>query len=111
MWTSTEFAEFEVQPTIFAYNELKVATKDFHPDTKLGEGAYGVVYKVLTFIIPYFAYYHASHDITKIISTKNLIHNTLKLYVDFIILHEHIWVFNFRFNDQLILRIWNFEFM
>ncbi|CAK9866650.1 unnamed protein product, partial [Sphagnum jensenii] len=34
-----------VQPTIFAYNELKVATRDFHPDTKLGEGAYGVVYK------------------------------------------------------------------
>ncbi|KAH9537691.1 hypothetical protein CY35_16G066300 [Sphagnum magellanicum] len=40
-----KFAEFEVQPTIFAYNELKVATRDFHPDTKLGEGAYGVVYK------------------------------------------------------------------
>ncbi|CAK9866651.1 unnamed protein product, partial [Sphagnum jensenii] len=40
-----KFAEFEVQPTIFAYNELKVATRDFHPDTKLGEGAFGVVYK------------------------------------------------------------------
>ncbi|CAK9866644.1 unnamed protein product [Sphagnum jensenii] len=40
-----KFAKFEVQPTIFAYNELKVATRDFHPDTKLGEGAYGVVYK------------------------------------------------------------------
>ncbi|KAH9537688.1 hypothetical protein CY35_16G066100 [Sphagnum magellanicum] len=40
-----KFAEFEVQPTIFAYHELKVATRDFHPDTKLGEGAYGVVYK------------------------------------------------------------------
>jgi hypothetical protein len=74
LWTSIEFAEFEVQPTIFAYNELKVATRDFHPDTKLGEGAYGVVYKVLTFIIPHLTYYHASHDITKIISTKNLIH-------------------------------------
>ncbi|KAH8938145.1 hypothetical protein BDL97_16G067100 [Sphagnum fallax] len=40
-----KFAEFEVQPTIFAYNELKAATRDFHPETKLGEGAYGVVYK------------------------------------------------------------------
>jgi hypothetical protein len=74
----TEFAEFEVQPTIFAYNELKVATRDFHPDTKLGEGAYGAVYKVLTFIIPHFTYYHASHDITKIISTKILINIFLK---------------------------------
>jgi hypothetical protein len=74
LWTSTEFVEFEVQPTIFAYHELKVATRDFHPDTKLGEGAYGAVYKVLTIIIPYLTYYHASYDITKIISTKNLIY-------------------------------------
>ncbi len=58
MWISTEFAEFEVQPTIFAYNELKAATRDFHPDTKLGEGAYGAVYKVLTFIIPYLPWYY-----------------------------------------------------
>jgi len=41
-----EFAEFEVQPTIFGYNELKVATRDFHPTMKLGEGSFGVVYKV-----------------------------------------------------------------
>ncbi len=41
-----EFAEFEVQPTIFGYNELKVATKNFHPTMKLGEGSFGVVYKV-----------------------------------------------------------------
>jgi hypothetical protein len=41
-----KFAEFEVQPTIFGYNELKVATRDFHPTMKLGEGSFGVVYKV-----------------------------------------------------------------
>jgi len=41
-----EFAEFDVQPTIFSYSELRAATKDFHPDTKLGQGSYGVVYKV-----------------------------------------------------------------
>ncbi|CAM6038039.1 unnamed protein product [Sphagnum compactum] len=40
-----EFAEFDVQPTIFSYSELRAATKDFHPDMKLGQGSYGVVYK------------------------------------------------------------------
>ncbi|CAK9278303.1 unnamed protein product [Sphagnum jensenii] len=40
-----KFAEFEVQPTIFGYNELKVATRDFHPTMKLGEGSFGIVYK------------------------------------------------------------------
>jgi len=41
-----EFAEFDVQPTIFSYSELRATTKDFHPDMKLGQGSYGVVYKV-----------------------------------------------------------------
>ncbi|KAH9544877.1 hypothetical protein CY35_12G018800 [Sphagnum magellanicum] len=40
-----KFAEFGVQPTIFSYSELRAATKDFHPDMKLGQGSYGVVYK------------------------------------------------------------------
>ncbi|KAH9544878.1 hypothetical protein CY35_12G018900 [Sphagnum magellanicum] len=40
-----KFAEFDVQPTIFSYSELKAATKDFHPDMRLGQGSYGVVYK------------------------------------------------------------------
>ncbi|KAH8951037.1 hypothetical protein BDL97_09G005100 [Sphagnum fallax] len=39
------FAQHEVQPTIFGYVELKVATRDFHPTMKLGEGSFGVVYK------------------------------------------------------------------
>jgi hypothetical protein len=47
-----EFAEFDVQPTIFSYSELRAATKDFHPDMKLGQGSYGVVYKV-TFSVIY----------------------------------------------------------
>jgi hypothetical protein len=46
-----EFAEFDVQPTIFSYSELKTATRDFHPDMKLGQGSYGVVYKVKISII------------------------------------------------------------
>ncbi|CAK9250073.1 unnamed protein product [Sphagnum jensenii] len=40
-----KFAEFDIQPTIFSYSELRAATKDFHPDMKLGQGSYGVVYK------------------------------------------------------------------
>jgi len=53
-WTCTKFIEFKVQLPIFAYNEFKIATNFFHTDTKLGEGAYDVVYKVLlTFIIPF----------------------------------------------------------
>jgi len=51
--TCTKFPEFKIQLTIFAYNEFKITTNFFHMDTKLGERAYGVVYKVLlTFIIP-----------------------------------------------------------
>ncbi|KAG0622173.1 hypothetical protein M758_3G077100 [Ceratodon purpureus] len=40
-----EFKEFDVKPIIFPYNELRVATRDFHPEMKLGEGGYGAVYK------------------------------------------------------------------
>ncbi|KAH9571937.1 hypothetical protein CY35_02G120300 [Sphagnum magellanicum] len=40
-----EFAKQQVQPILYSYNELKVATKDFHPSNKLGEGGFGVVYK------------------------------------------------------------------
>ncbi|KAH9553228.1 hypothetical protein CY35_09G108000, partial [Sphagnum magellanicum] len=39
------FAQHEVQPTIFGYTEFKVATRDFHPTMKLGQGSFGVVYK------------------------------------------------------------------
>lgn len=39
------FEEFEVKPTIFHYSELRTATRDFNADLKLGEGAFGAVYK------------------------------------------------------------------
>jgi hypothetical protein len=32
--------------TLYSYHELKLATQDFHLDNKLGEGNFGVVYKV-----------------------------------------------------------------
>jgi len=44
-----EFEEFEVKPTIFPYNQLRIATRDFHPDMKLGQGSFGAVYKVIFF--------------------------------------------------------------
>ncbi|CAM6007975.1 unnamed protein product [Sphagnum balticum] len=40
-----EFAKQQVQPIFYSYNVLKVATKDFHPSNKLGEGGFGAVYK------------------------------------------------------------------
>ncbi len=43
-----EFAKKDVQPTIYAYNDIKIATRDFHPDMKIGQGSFGVVYKVCT---------------------------------------------------------------
>jgi hypothetical protein len=42
----TEFANKEVQPTLYSYSILKTATKDFHQSNKLGEGGFGIVYKV-----------------------------------------------------------------
>ncbi len=47
-WTynMAEFAKQQVQPILYSYNVLKVATKDFHPSNKLGEGGFGAVYKV-----------------------------------------------------------------
>jgi hypothetical protein len=41
-----EFTKQQVQPTLYSYNALKATTKDFHHDNKLGEGRFGIVYKV-----------------------------------------------------------------
>jgi hypothetical protein len=41
-----EFIKKDIQPYIYSYNELKIATQDFHPSNKVGEGGFGIVYKV-----------------------------------------------------------------
>lgn len=41
-----EFARQQVQPCLYSYNDIKSATRDFHFSNKLGEGGFGIVYKV-----------------------------------------------------------------
>jgi hypothetical protein len=38
-----------VQPTLYSYNTLKTAARDFDQSNKLGEGGFGIVYKVNPF--------------------------------------------------------------
>lgn len=40
-----------MEPSLFAFSDLQKATRDFHPDNKLGEGGFGAVYKVVPFHI------------------------------------------------------------
>jgi hypothetical protein len=42
-----EFSKQQVQPTLYSYSVLKLATRDFHQDNELGKGGFGVVYKVV----------------------------------------------------------------
>lgn len=35
---------------VFAFETLVSATKDFHPDNKLGQGGFGPVFKVISFV-------------------------------------------------------------
>ena len=46
VWHFAEFQEAEINPKRFDYTDLRVATRNFHEDMKLGAGGYGVVYKV-----------------------------------------------------------------
>jgi len=41
-----EFDKKEVKPNLYSYREVKLATNNFDKDNKLGEGSFGVVYKV-----------------------------------------------------------------
>jgi len=53
-----EFAKQQVQPTLYSYNVLSRATGEFHQDNKLGEGGFGVVYKVILLTYCHFIIIH-----------------------------------------------------
>jgi hypothetical protein len=42
----SELSKKDVKPNLYSYAELRVATDDFNPSNKLGQGGFGVVYKV-----------------------------------------------------------------
>ena len=42
-----EFDKREVKPNLYAYKDIKLATNNFGIGNKLGEGGFGIVYKVL----------------------------------------------------------------
>ena len=44
-------AEADINPIKFSYNALRIATKNFLEDMKLGAGGFGVVYKVSFFTL------------------------------------------------------------
>nr|XP_024358383.1 cold-responsive protein kinase 1-like [Physcomitrium patens] len=58
-----EIMKIEGRPTLFSYKELKDATKNFHIDSKLGEGGFGIVYKGIL--------YDGSEVAVKQLSTKS----------------------------------------
>ena len=42
----SEFEKKEVKPNLYSYKEIKLATKNFDKKNMLGEGGFGMVYKV-----------------------------------------------------------------
>ena len=37
--------------TLYSYKELRIATENFSPDNKIGEGGFGSVYKVVVLVM------------------------------------------------------------
>ncbi len=72
-WTynMAEFAKQEVQPILYSYNVLKVATKDFHPSNKTWRGWFwGSLQGKFIFQLPYkfvVYFHHSMFSSTKLI--------------------------------------------
>jgi len=62
-----DIKELDIKAKRFEYNELRIATKNFAKERKLGAGAYGVVYKVIKFNVNWF-----SKDSHTCCTTRNL---------------------------------------
>jgi hypothetical protein len=56
----TELAKQDVKPTIYSYNELRIATREFNLENKLGEGGFGVVYKVHGLVVGFTMVHYGS---------------------------------------------------
>jgi hypothetical protein len=50
-----EILKIEGKPTVYSYSVLKTATRNFHQGSKLGEGGFGAVYKVISILFTYYA--------------------------------------------------------
>lgn len=44
--SDTDKVDVQVQPILYSYTELKAATEDFSDWSRLGQGGFGVVFKV-----------------------------------------------------------------
>jgi hypothetical protein len=49
-----EILKIEGKPTVYSYSVLKTATRNFHQGSKLGEGGFGAVYKVISILVMYY---------------------------------------------------------
>jgi hypothetical protein len=61
----SELSKKDVKPNLYSYAELRVATDDFNPSNKLGQGGFGVVYKVripIDFYKIFFVFVQGSHS-------------------------------------------------
>lgn len=61
-----DIKNIEGKPTIFPYNVLKAATKNFDPNCKLGEGGFGSVFKVLSTVDCLVHYYLISFSFSQV---------------------------------------------
>lgn len=69
VWSSILFAscagfdDSGVRAKRYEYNELRVATKNFAEERKLGQGAYGAVYKVLINLNYFFSQFKSTSSV------------------------------------------------